>query len=132
MLCPTVKVTLLILVKKGSSEKLKLKPPNTGLDDQIPSYQELERIEKEEAAVRPKSDNKHRTNDSNTFYSKHFFKGLRPNHRSGLHVGDLPRGRQNAIITWVMWFVFNSFQNSVPWSQCPLNDNSGLTIFLED
>ena len=36
----------------------KIKLPNPGLDDQIPSYQELERMEKEEVANRPKWDNK--------------------------------------------------------------------------
>ena len=36
----------------------KIKLPNPGLDDRIPSYQELERMEKEEVANRPKWDNK--------------------------------------------------------------------------
>uniref|UniRef100_A0A4W5K4B2 Transporter n=1 Tax=Hucho hucho TaxID=62062 RepID=A0A4W5K4B2_9TELE len=34
------------------------KLPNPGLDDRIPSHQELERMEKEEAGDRPKWDNK--------------------------------------------------------------------------
>ncbi|MGH0173160.1 UNVERIFIED_CONTAM: hypothetical protein FKN15_064888 [Acipenser sinensis] len=29
----------------------------------------------------------------------------------------------NTIIAWVMWYFFNSFQDPLPWSQCPLNDN---------
>ncbi|XP_007241499.3 sodium-dependent neutral amino acid transporter B(0)AT1-like [Astyanax mexicanus] len=29
----------------------------------------------------------------------------------------------NTIITWVMWYFFNSFQDPLPWSQCPVNDN---------
>ncbi|XP_062942127.1 sodium-dependent neutral amino acid transporter B(0)AT1 [Cynocephalus volans] len=29
----------------------------------------------------------------------------------------------NAIIAWVLWYFFNSFQDPLPWSQCPLNDN---------
>ncbi|XP_028288783.1 sodium-dependent neutral amino acid transporter B(0)AT1-like [Parambassis ranga] len=29
----------------------------------------------------------------------------------------------NTIIAWVMWYFFNSFQLTLPWSQCPLNDN---------
>uniref|UniRef100_A0A8C4FFS1 Transporter n=1 Tax=Dicentrarchus labrax TaxID=13489 RepID=A0A8C4FFS1_DICLA len=29
----------------------------------------------------------------------------------------------NTIIAWVLWYFFHSFQNPLPWSQCPLNDN---------
>ncbi|XP_006872443.1 PREDICTED: sodium-dependent neutral amino acid transporter B(0)AT1 [Chrysochloris asiatica] len=29
----------------------------------------------------------------------------------------------NTIIAWVMWYFFNSFQEPLPWSQCPLNEN---------
>ncbi|XP_029918835.1 sodium-dependent neutral amino acid transporter B(0)AT1-like [Myripristis murdjan] len=29
----------------------------------------------------------------------------------------------NAIIAWVMWYLFNSFQDPLPWTQCPLNEN---------
>ncbi|XP_063041040.1 sodium-dependent neutral amino acid transporter B(0)AT1-like [Engraulis encrasicolus] len=29
----------------------------------------------------------------------------------------------NTILSWVMWYFFNSFQNPLPWSQCPINDN---------
>uniref|UniRef100_A0A8B9JAD7 Transporter n=1 Tax=Astyanax mexicanus TaxID=7994 RepID=A0A8B9JAD7_ASTMX len=29
----------------------------------------------------------------------------------------------NTIMAWVMWYFFNSFQDPLPWSQCPLNDN---------
>uniref|UniRef100_A0A8C8G9Z7 Transporter n=1 Tax=Oncorhynchus tshawytscha TaxID=74940 RepID=A0A8C8G9Z7_ONCTS len=29
----------------------------------------------------------------------------------------------NTIIAWVMWYFFNSFQNPLPWSQCPVNAN---------
>lgn len=29
----------------------------------------------------------------------------------------------NTIIAWVMWYFFNSFQDPLPWSQCPLNEN---------
>ncbi|XP_071372144.1 solute carrier family 6 member 19b [Centroberyx affinis] len=27
----------------------------------------------------------------------------------------------NTIIAWILWYFFNSFQESLPWSQCPLN-----------
>ncbi|KAM4705264.1 sodium-dependent neutral amino acid transporter B(0)AT1 [Rhinophrynus dorsalis] len=29
----------------------------------------------------------------------------------------------NTIIAWVMWYFFNSFQEPLPWSQCPINNN---------
>lgn len=36
----------------------------------------------------------------------------------------------NAIIAWVMWYFFNSFQDPLPWSTCPLNYNK-TGIFYE-
>uniref|UniRef100_A0A803TK02 Transporter n=1 Tax=Anolis carolinensis TaxID=28377 RepID=A0A803TK02_ANOCA len=36
----------------------------------------------------------------------------------------------NTIIAWVMWYFFNSFQEPLPWSQCPLNSNN--TGFLDE
>ncbi|XP_041868059.1 inactive sodium-dependent neutral amino acid transporter B(0)AT3 [Melanotaenia boesemani] len=29
----------------------------------------------------------------------------------------------NTILAWVLWYFFHSFQNPLPWSYCPLNDN---------
>ncbi|XP_003969076.1 sodium-dependent neutral amino acid transporter B(0)AT1-like [Takifugu rubripes] len=29
----------------------------------------------------------------------------------------------NTIMAWIMWYLFNSFQDPLPWSQCPLNQN---------
>ncbi|XP_036433767.1 solute carrier family 6 member 19a, tandem duplicate 1 [Colossoma macropomum] len=29
----------------------------------------------------------------------------------------------NTIMAWVMWYLFNSFQDPLPWSQCPIDDN---------
>ncbi|XP_062385157.1 sodium-dependent neutral amino acid transporter B(0)AT1-like isoform X2 [Sardina pilchardus] len=29
----------------------------------------------------------------------------------------------NTIMTWVLWYLFNSFQDPLPWSHCPANDN---------
>ncbi|KAG5856713.1 hypothetical protein ANANG_G00010820 [Anguilla anguilla] len=38
----------------------------------------------------------------------------------------------NTIIAWVMWYFFNSFQEPLPWSQCPLNANkTGLETDCE-
>lgn len=34
----------------------------------------------------------------------------------------------NTIIAWVMWYFFNSFQDPLPWSQCPLNENKTGTL----
>eukprot|EP00069_Balaena_mysticetus_P006487 bmy_05113T0 len=36
----------------------------------------------------------------------------------------------NTIIAWVMWYFFNSFQDPLPWSQCPLNANQ--TGYVEE
>uniref|UniRef100_A0A8C4E9T7 Transporter n=1 Tax=Dicentrarchus labrax TaxID=13489 RepID=A0A8C4E9T7_DICLA len=36
----------------------------------------------------------------------------------------------NTIIAWIMWYFFNSFQNPLPWSQCPTNAN--LTGFVSE
>uniref|UniRef100_A0A8C5CSY3 Transporter n=1 Tax=Gadus morhua TaxID=8049 RepID=A0A8C5CSY3_GADMO len=30
----------------------------------------------------------------------------------------------NTIIAWILWYLFNSFQDPLPWSQCPLNANA--------
>ncbi|CAL8297702.1 unnamed protein product [Lota lota] len=30
----------------------------------------------------------------------------------------------NTILAWVLWYFFHSFQEPLPWSQCPLIDNS--------
>lgn len=38
----------------------------------------------------------------------------------------------NTIIAWVMWYFFNSFQEPLPWSQCPLNANkTGIHLLPE-
>ncbi|XP_029976899.1 sodium-dependent neutral amino acid transporter B(0)AT3-like [Salarias fasciatus] len=29
----------------------------------------------------------------------------------------------NTILAWVLWYFFHSFQNPLPWSQCPLSAN---------
>lgn len=37
----------------------------------------------------------------------------------------------NTIMAWIMWYLFNSFQDPLPWSQCPLNQNkTGILIRL--
>ncbi|XP_022602707.1 sodium-dependent neutral amino acid transporter B(0)AT3-like [Seriola dumerili] len=38
----------------------------------------------------------------------------------------------NTILAWVLWYFFHSFQNPLPWSQCPLNDNhTGYNVECE-
>ncbi|XP_033951005.1 sodium-dependent neutral amino acid transporter B(0)AT1-like isoform X4 [Pseudochaenichthys georgianus] len=29
----------------------------------------------------------------------------------------------NTLVAWIIWYFFNSFQNPLPWTQCPLNEN---------
>ncbi len=36
----------------------------------------------------------------------------------------------NTIIAWVMWYFFNSFQDPLPWSQCPINDNRTGRVYV--
>uniref|UniRef100_A0A8B9DY53 Transporter n=1 Tax=Anser cygnoides TaxID=8845 RepID=A0A8B9DY53_ANSCY len=36
----------------------------------------------------------------------------------------------NTIIAWVMWYFFNSFQEPLPWSSCPLN--ASRTDYVEE
>ncbi|KAM9385721.1 sodium-dependent neutral amino acid transporter B(0)AT1-like [Pholidichthys leucotaenia] len=34
----------------------------------------------------------------------------------------------NTIMAWIMWYLFNSFQDPLPWSQCPLNENKTSVV----
>ncbi len=36
----------------------------------------------------------------------------------------------NTIIAWVMWYFFNSFQDPLPWSQCPINANRTGRVYV--
>ncbi|XP_066099404.1 inactive sodium-dependent neutral amino acid transporter B(0)AT3 isoform X2 [Saccopteryx bilineata] len=36
----------------------------------------------------------------------------------------------NTVLTWVLWYLLNSFQHPLPWSSCPLNLNR--TGFVEE
>uniref|UniRef100_A0A8C7D391 Transporter n=1 Tax=Oncorhynchus kisutch TaxID=8019 RepID=A0A8C7D391_ONCKI len=157
---------------------MKNKLPNPGLDDRIPSHQELERMEKEEAGDRPKWDNKTQymltcvgfcvglgnvwrfpylcqSHGGGAFMIPflillvlegipllHLEFAIGQRLRSGsvgvwtainpyltgvgiasLLVSFLVGMYYNTIIAWVMWYFFNSFQNPLPWSQCPVNAN---------
>jgi len=157
---------------------MKLKLPNPGLDDRIPSYQELERMEREEAGDRPKWDNKAQylltcvgfcvglgnvwrfpylcqSHGGGAFMipflillvlegipllhlefaiGQRLRKGAVGVWRSinpylagigiaSMLVSFLVGVYYNTIMAWIIWYLFNSFQDPLPWSQCPLNDN---------
>lgn len=37
----------------------------------------------------------------------------------------------NTLIAWILWYLFNSFQDPLPWSNCPLNDNAtGVYLYI--
>ncbi|XP_068188384.1 sodium-dependent neutral amino acid transporter B(0)AT3-like [Antennarius striatus] len=38
----------------------------------------------------------------------------------------------NTILAWVLWYFFHSFQNPLPWSECPLTENqTGYNVECE-
>ncbi|KAM4539741.1 sodium-dependent neutral amino acid transporter B(0)AT1-like [Odontesthes bonariensis] len=157
---------------------MKLKLPNPGLDDRIPSHSDLERMEKEEAGDRPKWDNKAQylltcvgfcvglgnvwrfpylcqSHGGGAFMipflillvlegipllhlefaigqrlrkgSAGVWKSINPCLTgvgvASLLVSFLVGMYYNTIMAWIMWYLFNSFQDPLPWSQCPLNAN---------
>ncbi|KAM6899808.1 sodium-dependent neutral amino acid transporter B(0)AT1-like [Xenentodon cancila] len=157
---------------------MKLKLPNPGLDDRIPSHKDLERMEKEEAGDRPQWDNKAQylltcvgfcvglgnvwrfpylcqSHGGGAFMipflillvlegipllhiefaigqrlrngSVGAWRAINP-HLTGLGIASLLVSGlvgmyYNTIMAWIMWYLFNSFQDPLPWSQCPLNAN---------
>ncbi|XP_063041162.1 sodium-dependent neutral amino acid transporter B(0)AT1-like [Engraulis encrasicolus] len=157
---------------------MKLKLPNPGLDQRIPSHADLERLEVEEADSRPKWDNKTQymltcvgfcvglgnvwrfpylcqSHGGGAFMIPflillvlegipllHLEFAIGQRLRSGsvgvwssihpylagvgvasMMVSFMVGMYYNTIIAWVMWYFFNSFQDPLPWSQCPLNEN---------
>uniref|UniRef100_A0A3Q2YHI1 Transporter n=1 Tax=Hippocampus comes TaxID=109280 RepID=A0A3Q2YHI1_HIPCM len=161
---------------------MKLKLPNPGLDDRIPSHGELEKLEMEEAGDRPKWDNKAQylltcvgfcvglgnvwrfpylcqSHGGGAFMipflilvvlegipllhlefaigqrlrkgSVGVWRSINPYLTgvaesvgvSSLLVSFLVGMYYNTIMAWIMWYLFNSFQDPLPWSQCPLNAN---------
>ncbi|XP_036394742.1 solute carrier family 6 member 19b [Megalops cyprinoides] len=157
---------------------MKLKLPNPGLEDRIPSHEQLERMETEEAGERPKWDNKAQymltcvgfcvglgnvwrfpylcqSHGGGAFMipflillvlegvpllhlefaigqrlrkgSVGVWKAIHP-YMTGVGIASmlvsfLVSLYYNTIIAWVMWYFFNSFQEPLPWSQCPINEN---------
>ncbi|XP_055023034.2 sodium-dependent neutral amino acid transporter B(0)AT1 isoform X2 [Misgurnus anguillicaudatus] len=157
---------------------MRIKIPNPGIDDRIPSHAELEKIEEEEAEERPQWDNKTQYMLTCVGFCVGLgnvwrFPYLCQSHGGGafmipflillvlegiplLHlefaIGQrLRKGSvgvwtainpylagvgissmlvsflvgmyYNTIMAWVMWYFFNSLQDPLPWSQCPLNAN---------
>ncbi|CAL1584453.1 unnamed protein product [Knipowitschia caucasica] len=157
---------------------VKLKLPNPGLENRIPTYGDLERMEKEEAGDRPKWDNKAQylltcvgfcvglgnvwrfpylcqSHGGGAFMipflillvlegipllhlefaigqrlrkgSVGVWRSINP-HLTGVGIASLMVSFMvgmyyNTIMAWILWYLFNSFQNPLPWSQCPLNEN---------
>ncbi|KAM4688699.1 sodium-dependent neutral amino acid transporter B(0)AT1-like [Discoglossus pictus] len=157
---------------------VKLQLPNPRLESRIQTYDELERLEKEEAGDRPQWDNKAQYMLTCIGFCVGLgnvwrFPYLCQSHGGGafmipflillvlegiplLHlefaIGQrLRKGSvgvwstihptlkgvgvasmlvsfmvglyYNTIIAWVMWYFFNSFQEPLPWSHCPLTEN---------
>lgn len=38
----------------------------------------------------------------------------------------------NTVLTWVLWYLLNSFQHPLPWSACPLDLNRTGTAVGRD
>lgn len=53
-----------------------------------------------------------------TLCSDFFFPGI-----ASMFVSFLVGLYYNTIIACVMWYFYNSFQEPLPWNNCPLNDN---------
>ncbi|TSK34715.1 Sodium-dependent neutral amino acid transporter B(0)AT1 [Bagarius yarrelli] len=110
---------------------MKLKIPNPGLEDRILSHDQLEKLEVEEAGSRPQWDNKAQYMLTCVGFCVGLgnvwrFPYLCQSHGGGIAsmcVSLLVSLYYNTIIAWVMWYFFNSFQEPLPWSQCPVNEN---------
>ncbi|MCJ8750140.1 hypothetical protein PDJAM_G00259130 [Pangasius djambal] len=157
---------------------MKLKLPNPGLEERIPSHAELEDMEKVQAGDRPQWDNKAQymltcvgfcvglgnvwrfpylcqSHGGGAFMipfllllvlegipllhlefaigqrlrkgSVGVWRSINP-YLSGVGTASMLVSCMvgmyyNTIIAWVMWYFFNSFQDPLPWSQCPINEN---------
>ncbi|XP_066523925.1 solute carrier family 6 member 19a, tandem duplicate 1 [Hoplias malabaricus] len=157
---------------------MKLKLPNPGLDQRIPSHDELDKMEELQSGDRPQWDNKAQYMLTCVGFCVGLgnvwrFPYLCQSHGGGafmipfllllvlegiplLHLefaigqrlrnGSIGVWRSispyltgvgiasmlcsfvvgmyyNTIMAWVLWYFFNSFQDPLPWSQCPINEN---------
>ncbi|KAM9824689.1 sodium-dependent neutral amino acid transporter B(0)AT1-like [Neosynchiropus ocellatus] len=164
---------------------MKLLLPNPGLENRIPSYDDLDRMEKKETDDRPKWDNKAQyiltcvgfcigvgnvwrfpylcqTHGGGAFLIPYLillvlegmpllllefaigqrlrkgsvgvWRSINP-YLTGIGIASMLVSLfigvyYNTIMAWVMWYLFNSFQSPLPWTQCPLNENR--TGFVSD
>ncbi|KAB5515559.1 hypothetical protein PHYPO_G00249250 [Pangasianodon hypophthalmus] len=162
---------------------MKLKLPNPGLEERVPSHAELEDMEKVQAGDRPQWDNKAQymltcvgfcvglgnvwrfpylcqSHGGGAFMipfllllvlegipllhlefaigqrlrkgSIGVWKSISP-YLTGLGVASMLCSFMvglyyNTIIAWVMWYFFNSFQDPLPWTHCPLNENRTAVV----
>ncbi|KAM3613679.1 uncharacterized protein V6R79_003505 [Siganus canaliculatus] len=100
---------------------MKLQFPNPGLDDRILSHQDLDKLELEEAGDRPKWDNKSQYMLTCVGFCVGLGNVWRFPYLCQSHGGG--NLYYNTIIAWILWYLFNSFQEILPWSQCPLSAN---------
>ncbi|XP_031178861.1 sodium-dependent neutral amino acid transporter B(0)AT1-like [Sander lucioperca] len=157
---------------------MRLVLPNPGLDLRIPNYEDLDRMETEEADDRPKWDNKAQyiltcvgfciglgnvwrfpylcqSHGGGAFLIPYLillvmegmpllllefaigqrlrkgsvgvWRAISP-YLTGVGVASMLVSLliglyYNTLIAWILWYLFNSFQDPLPWTQCPLNDN---------
>ncbi|XP_049458261.1 sodium-dependent neutral amino acid transporter B(0)AT1-like [Epinephelus fuscoguttatus] len=157
---------------------MRLVLPNPGLDLRIPDYEDLDRMEKEEADDRPKWDNKAQyiltcvgfciglgnvwrfpylcqSHGGGAFLIPYLillvvegmpllllefaigqrlrkgsvgvWRAISP-YLTGVGIASMLVSLliglyYNTLMAWVIWYLFNSFQAPLPWTQCPLNDN---------
>ncbi|XP_074469651.1 sodium-dependent neutral amino acid transporter B(0)AT1-like isoform X1 [Sebastes fasciatus] len=157
---------------------MRLVLPNPGLEDRIPNYEDLDRMEKEEADDRPKWDNKAQyiltcvgfciglgnvwrfpylcqSHGGGAFLIPYLillvlegmpllllefaigqrlrkgsvgvWRAISP-YLTGIGIASMLVSLlvglyYNTLIAWILWYLFNSFQDPLPWTQCPLNEN---------
>ncbi|XP_074542794.1 sodium-dependent neutral amino acid transporter B(0)AT1-like [Halichoeres trimaculatus] len=157
---------------------MRLVLPNPGLDLRIPSLEDLERMDKEEAGDHPKWDNKAQyiltcvgfcvgignvwrfpylcqSHGGGAFLIPYLillllegmpllllefgigqrlrkgsvgvWRAINP-YLTGIGIASMLVSLliglyYNTLIAWILWYLFNSFQDPLPWAQCPLNEN---------
>ncbi|XP_069032612.1 sodium-dependent neutral amino acid transporter B(0)AT1-like [Embiotoca jacksoni] len=157
---------------------MRLVLPNPGLDLRIPGHDDLERMEKEGAADRPKWDNKAQyiltcvgfciglgnvwrfpylcqSHGGGAFLIPYLillvlegmpllllefaigqrlrkgsvgvWRSINP-YLTGVGIASMLVSflvglYYNTLVAWILWYLFNSFQDPLPWTQCPLNEN---------
>ncbi|XP_068567036.1 sodium-dependent neutral amino acid transporter B(0)AT1-like [Cebidichthys violaceus] len=157
---------------------MRLVLPNPGLELRIPNYEDLDRMEKEEADDRPKWDNKAQyiltcvgfciglgnvwrfpylcqSHGGGAFMIPYLillvlegmpllllefaigqrlrkgsvgvWRAINP-YLTGIGIASMLVSLlvglyYNTLLAWILWYLFNSFQDPLPWTQCPLNDN---------